>query len=110
MNRTAASWNTLKDRSNVIVPHVPIDGELKVVDRYTNSIFDAAAGLYSNIDDLIHWVKFQLNYGKTEDGRQLVSEEQMKQLSTPQTLQPNRTTEPYNTLFRAYGLGFNCRI
>src|SRR5690625_6409223 len=34
MNRTAASWNTLKDRSNVIVPHVPIDGELKVVDRY----------------------------------------------------------------------------
>jgi len=106
MNRTAASWNTLKDRSNVIVPHVPIDGELKVVDRYTNSIFDAAAGLYSNIDDLIHWVKFQLNYGKTEDGRQLVSEEQMKQLSTPQTLQPNRTTEPYNTLFRAYGLGF----
>lgn len=106
MNRTAASWNTLKDRSNVIVPHVPIDGELKVVDRYTNSIFDAAAGLYSNIDDLIQWVKFQLNYGKTEDGRQLVSEEQMKQLSTPQTLQPNRTTEPYNTLFRAYGLGF----
>lgn len=106
MNRTAASWNTLKDRSNVIVPHVPIDGELKVVDRYTNSIFDAAAGIYSNIDDLIHWVKFQLNYGKTEDGRQLVSEEQMKQLSTPQTLQPNRTTEPYNTLFRAYGLGF----
>lgn len=106
MNRTAASWNTLKDRSNVVVPHVPIDGELKVVDRYTNSIFDAAAGLYSNIDDLIHWVKFQLNYGKTEDGRQLVSEEQMKQLSTPQTLQPNRTTEPYNTLFRAYGLGF----
>ncbi len=106
MNRTAASWNTLKDRSNVIVPHVPIDGELKVVDRYTNSIFDAAAGLYSNVDDLIHWVKFQLNYGKTEDGRQLVSEEQMRQLSTPQTLQPNRTTEPYNTLFRAYGLGF----
>ena len=102
MNRTAASWNTLKDRSNVIVPHVPIDGELKVVDRYTNSIFDAAAGLYSNVDDLIHWVKFQLNYGKTEDGRQLVSEEQMRQLSTPQTLQPNRTTEPYNTLFRAY--------
>ncbi len=106
MNRTAASWNTLKDRSNVIVPHVPIDGELKVVDRYTNSIFDAAAGLYSNVDDLIHWVKFQLNHGKTEDGRQLVSEEQMRQLSTPQTLQPNRTTEPYNTLFRAYGLGF----
>lgn len=106
MKRTAASWNTLKDRSNVIVPHVPIDGQLKVVDRYTNSIFDAAAGLYSNVDDLMHWVKFQLNYGKNQEGKQLVSEEQMKQLSTPQTLQRNRTSEPYNTLFRAYGLGF----
>src|SRR5690625_7175432 len=30
----------------------------------------------------------------------------MRQLSTPQTLPPNRTTEPYDTLFRAYGLGF----
>lgn len=69
MKRTAASWNTLKDRSNVIVPHVPIDGQLKVVDRYTNSIFDAAAGLYSNVDDLMHWVKFQLNYGKNQEGK-----------------------------------------
>lgn len=106
MNRTAASWNTLKDRSNVIAPHVPFDGKLKVVDRYTNSIFDAAAGLYSNVDDLTKWVQFQLDYGKTKDGKQLVSEKEMKQLSTPQTLQGNFSRPPYNTLFRAYGLGF----
>ncbi|MFA7447679.1 MAG: serine hydrolase [Weeksellaceae bacterium] len=106
MNRTAASWNTLKDRSNVIAPHVPFDGKLKVVNRYTNSIFDAAAGLYSNVDDLTKWVQFQLDYGKTKDGKQLVSEKEMKQLSTPQTLQGNFSRPPYNTLFRAYGLGF----
>lgn len=106
MNRTGASWNTLSDKSNVIDPHVPIDGKLKVIDRYTNPIFDAAAGLYSNVDDLAKWVQFQLDMGKTQNGEQLVSEKQMKQLITPQTLQPNFTRPPYNTLFRAYGLGF----
>lgn len=106
MNRTGASWNTLSDKSNVIDPHVPIDGKLKVIDRYTNPIFDAAAGIYSNVDDLTKWVQFQLDLGKTSDGKQLVSEKQMKQLITPQTLQPNFTRPPYNTLFRAYGLGF----
>lgn len=106
MNRTGASWNTLSDKSNVIDPHVPIDGKLKVIDRYTNPIFDAAAGIYSNVDDLAKWVQFQLDLGKTSDGKQLVSEKQMKQLITPQTLQPNFTRPPYNTLFRAYGLGF----
>jgi CubicO group peptidase (beta-lactamase class C family) len=107
MNRTGASWNVLKDKSNVIDPHVPVDGKLKVIDRYTNSIFDAAAGLYSNVDDLAKWVQFQLNYGKTHKGEQLVSEKQMRQLTRPQTLLPNVTREPYNTLFRAYGLGFH---
>src|SRR5690606_28528566 len=52
MTRTGASWNTLSDKSNVIDPHVPIDGKLKVIERYTNPIFDAAAGLYSNVGAL----------------------------------------------------------
>lgn len=106
MNRSAGSWNTLKDKTNVIAPHVPVDGKLKVIDRYTNQIFDAAAGIYSNTDDLIKWLQFHLNNGKTEDGQQLVSEKQMNQLKTPQTIQPNFSRPPYNTLFRAYGLGF----
>ena len=106
MNRTAPNWNTLKDKSNAIAPHVPIDGKLKVIDRYTNPIFDAAAGIYSNVNDLTKWVQFQLNYGKTKEGIQLVSEERMRELSKPQTLMPFATKEPYHSLFRAYGLGF----
>lgn len=106
MNRTSASWNTLKDKSNTIDPHVPINGKLKVIERYTNPIFDAAAGIYSNVDDLLKWVQFQLDLGKTTDGKRLISEKQMKQLISPQTILPNNTKPPYNTLFRAYGLGF----
>ena len=105
MNRSASSWNSLKDKSNAVAPHVPIDGKLKVIDRYTNHIFDAAAGIYSNVNDLSHWVQFQLDEGKYK-GLQLVSETQMKELKKPQTLMPFSTRPPYNSLFRAYGLGF----
>lgn len=105
MNRTAPSWNLLKDKSNTIAPHVPINGKLKIIDRYTNPIFDAAAGIYSNVDDLSKWILFILNKGKS-NGEQIISESQVREMTKPQTLMPVSTTPPYNSLFRAYGLGF----
>src|SRR5690606_37497491 len=93
MNRTSPSWNSLKDKSNAIAPHVPIDGKLKVIDRYTNHIFDAAAGIYSNVNDLSKWVQFQLDEGKYK-GLQMVSDAQMKELKKPQTLMPFSTKPP----------------
>src|SRR5690606_29784752 len=40
------------------------------------------------------------------DGKQLFSEKQHNEMWRPQTLMPNRTTPPYNSLFKAYGLGW----
>lgn len=105
MTNTAANWHLVKDKKNTIDPHVPIDGKLQVIDRYTNTIFDAAAGIYSNVDDIVKWLQFNLDKGKV-NGKQIISEKQMNEMTTPQTLQPNRTTPPYNSLFKAYGLGW----
>ena len=105
MTHTAASWNVLNDRKDVIEPHVPIDGKLHIIERYKNPIFDAAAGIYSNVDDLAKWLQFNLDKGKA-NGKQLISEKQMNEMITPQTLQSNRTSAPYNSLFKAYGLGW----
>ena len=105
MTNTAANWYLVKDKKNAIDPHVPIDGKLQVIDRYTNTIFDAAAGIYSNVDDIAKWLQFNLDKGKV-NGKQIISEKQMNEMITPQTLQPNRTTPPYNSLFKAYGLGW----
>lgn len=105
MNRTAPNWDLLKDKTNAIAPHVPIDGKLKVIERYKNPIFDAAAGIYSNVDDLSKWVLLNLNGGKHND-QQLISESQIGEMTKPQTLMPTSTKPPYNSLFKAYGLGF----
>src|SRR5690606_35580329 len=93
------------DQKNVIDAHVPIEGKLQVIDRYTNTIFDAAAGLYSNVDHVAKWLQFNLNKGKV-NGKQIISEKQMKEMISPVTLQKVGTTPPYNSLFKAYGLGW----
>ncbi|WP_298116802.1 serine hydrolase [Flavobacterium sp.] len=106
MNNSATNWNRLKDTTNTIVPHVPTDGKLEIIPRYKNSIFDAAAGIYSSTNDLSKWVIAQLNNGKYGDNQSLFSERQHKEMWTSQTILPNREGKPYSCNFSAYGLGW----
>jgi CubicO group peptidase (beta-lactamase class C family) len=107
MKNSAGSFLRLKDTSNVIVPHVPIDGKLKVISRYKNQLFDGAAGIYSSVNDMSKWMIMQLNNGKYgTDSKQLFSEKEHNQMWTPQTIIPAATKPPYNTHFASYGLGW----
>lgn len=106
MKNTGSTWIRLKDTSNTIVPHVPIDGKLKVITRYKNTTFDAAAGIYSSVNDMSKWAIMQLNKGKYGNNKKLISEKEHTEMWTPQTLMPNKPAPPYNSLFRAYGLGW----
>ncbi|RAR75322.1 serine hydrolase [Flavobacterium aciduliphilum] len=105
MTHSAASFKRLKDTSNCIAPHVPTQGKLEVIQRYTNPIFDAAAGIYTSTNDLSQWVLTQLNKGKygTES---LFSEKVHKEMWTPQTILPNNGFKTYTCNFKAYGLGW----
>ncbi len=108
MTNSAGSFVRLKDTSNVIVPHVPIDGKLKVISRYKNQVFDGAAGIYSSVNDMSKWMIMQLNNGKYgAANQQLFSEKQHTEMWTPQTIIPISTRPPYNSHFSAYGLGWN---
>ena len=107
MKNSAGSFNRLKDTSNVIVPHVPIDGKLKVISRYKNQLFDSAAGIYSSVNDMSKWMIMQLNNGKYgPENKQLFTEKQHTEMWAPQTIIPTNTIPPYNSHFSAYGLGW----
>lgn len=107
MKNSAASFVRLKDTSNVIAPHVPIDGKLKVISRYKNQILDPAGGIYSSINDMSKWMIMQLNNGKYgSENQQLFSEKEHTEMWTPQTIIPATTRPPYNTHFSSYGLGW----
>ncbi|MGV9003604.1 serine hydrolase [Flavobacterium sp.] len=105
MKNSASSWNRLKDTTNVIVPHVPTNGKLEIVPRYTNPIFDAAAGLYTSVNDLSHWLIMQMNDGNY-NGKQFFSKESHDEMWKSQTILPIRNAYPYNTNFKSYGLGW----
>ena len=107
MNNSAASFIRLKDTTNTIVPHVPTNGKLEVIPRYKNSIFDAAAGIYTSTNDLSKWVIAQLQHGKYgENDQRLFSEKVQNEMWKPQTILPIGGSLPYSTNFKAYGLGW----
>jgi len=107
MNNSAASFVRLKDTSNVIAPHVPLNGKLKIISRYKNHILDAAGGIYSSVNDMSKWIIMQLNNGKySPENKQLFSEKEHNEMWTPQTIIPATTRPPYNTHFSSYGLGW----
>ena len=108
MNNSAASFVRLKDSTNIIAPHVPTDGKLKIISRYKNQTFDAAAGIYSSVNDLSKWMIMQLQNGKygPEKQYQLFSKKEQNEMWQMQTIIPVNTRPPYNTHFSGYGLGW----
>lgn len=108
MTKSAGSWFRLKDTSNIIDGHAPIDGKVQVISRHKETFGSSAGGIYSNISDMCKWIIMQMHDGKYGDNlsKQLFSTKVHNDMWTPQTIIPVSTTPPYNTHFSAYGLGW----
>jgi CubicO group peptidase (beta-lactamase class C family) len=104
----AASLKRVRDRSNMIRPHVPVEGELKVVDIDWSETANAAGGIWSSISDFSRWTLLLLNGGRYGDslGKRLFSDAMHREMWSPQTIIPANTRQPYLTHFAAYGLGW----
>jgi CubicO group peptidase (beta-lactamase class C family) len=108
MNESAASINRVKDKSNVIDPHAPVNGKLEVLNINWSETANAAGGIYSNITDMSKWAMLQMNNGKYGDGLQkhLFSEKVHEDMWEPHTIISVPNKGPYNTHFKSYGLGW----
>lgn len=103
MNKTAASWYRLKDKSNIIDGHAPYQGKLIPVGLSFSEVANAAGGIYSNITDMSKWVIAMMNGGKYGSNleNKLFSPEVHRELWTPQTLMGGNPAS-----FTSYGLGW----
>ena len=108
MTKSAASIYRLKDKTNIINAHAPIDGKVQVIKTDWSETANAAGGIYSNITDLSKWLIMQMNNGKYGDGlnKKLFSEDVHEDMWSPQTIIKTRGGGPYNTHFVSYGLGW----
>lgn len=106
MQESAASVPRIKDPSNVIDAHAPLNGEIVPIPSHLGQTTNAAGGINSNLVDLSKWVIMHLHggrYGKDLQQR-LISRQNHQELWSPQTIMGGGSN--YNTNFSMYGLGF----
>lgn len=108
MSGSYSSIRKIKDKSNMIDPHAPVDGKVQVIHNDWSETANAAGGIWSNLEDMCKWVIMQMNNGKYGEGlsKQLLSKEVHEEMWTPQTIIPVHGSSTYNTHFAAYGLGW----
>lgn len=109
MNESASSFKRIKERTNLIDAHVPVDGRLQVVLKQEAKRHNSVGGIYSNVSDMSKWVMMQLNRGRYGDSKEkyIFSEEVHREMWTPQTVRPVSRQSAYRTNFAFYGLGWN---
>lgn len=108
MTESAASFTRLKDSSNVIDPHAPVNGKVQAIHRELIETANAAGGIYSNLEDMTKWITMQLNDGKYGEklGQQLFSPEVHWDMWSMHTIMDVYPGSRYNTHFAGYGLGW----
>jgi CubicO group peptidase (beta-lactamase class C family) len=112
MKHCFADEVTKKAMRNIATPHGVIEGQLSVIERgripRQPPVSAAAGGVICSLDDMVTWVRTQLNRGTTPGGSELFSAQQSREMWKPRTLRSvsSRDYELNRTHFKAYGLGW----
>lgn len=107
----AGNVNKQKQK-DIATPHGIVDGKLQTIIRPIDpdkpSVSAPAGGIQCSLNDMLKWVKVQLNQGEIADGKSLFSQAQHKMMWTPHTIMPvsARSKRFDNTHLSAYGLGW----
>src|SRR5260370_38285820 len=114
MNNTNDSNDAFKHGDDYAFPHSSVDGKLQVIHFEVLDNAGSAGSINSCATDMAKWVQLQLNHGKfiDRDGR-LFSEQQSKEMWTPQTILPIGNPPPplagLKSNFADYALGWGLR-
>ena len=116
MNHSNVSNAAFKsgDDYDYAFPHQRVDGKLQVIPFEVLDNVGPAGSINSCAADMAKWMQLQLNRGKFVDldGR-LFSEQQSREMWTPQTILPTGNPPPplaaLKANFAAYGLGWTLR-
>ncbi len=108
MNRTLVSTNEINLTTNVATPHKP-EGEVQnPIDWVNWDNMGAAGGIISSSDDMLKWIKMQLNKGIIGPDTFFLPANQLV-MWTPHNSFPvsTRAHELYGRNFSGYGLGWS---
>ncbi len=108
MDHSYAGIDRMKDRTNLASPHNADTGTFKVLPHYEGMINGAAAGIYSNVDDLSKWMLVQLNNGAYGEHLKdtLFKASSQNDMWKLHTILDSYREDRYNSHFAGYGLGW----
>ncbi|CAN7672637.1 serine hydrolase [Pseudoduganella sp. LjRoot289] len=113
MDGTTTSVAAMLKAADYSAPHSKVGETVTIVKPMPVENAAGAVGINTSAEDIARWMTMLLNGGKAPDGRQLLSEKQLREMWTAQT--PMKIAEPKPPLaatranFAAYGLGFQLR-
>jgi CubicO group peptidase (beta-lactamase class C family) len=109
MNDCVAYADRARPDAELATAHVLVDGELETTTTRVTPLVAAAGGIACSAQSMSRWMKFMLSKGKSDDGKQLVSEKTFAELVKPVTLLPvpGFLAEHAGAVLNAYALGWN---
>ncbi|MYN07117.1 serine hydrolase [Pseudoduganella aquatica] len=113
MDGTTTSVAAMLKTADYSAPHSKVGETTTVVKPMPVENAIGAVGINTSAEDIARWMNMLLAGGKTPDGKQLISDKQLREMWTAQT--PMKISEPKPPLaatrpnFAAYGLGFQLR-
>ncbi len=113
MSGTTTSVDEMLKSADYSAPHSQVNGKATVVKPMPVQNAVGAVGIQTNAEDIAKWMLVLLNEGRMENGQQLFSAKQAREMWSQQT--PMKISEPKGALaatkpnFAAYGLGFQLR-
>ncbi|HEX4204542.1 MAG TPA: serine hydrolase [Ktedonobacteraceae bacterium] len=94
MNASTLSAHDMQRSEDYALPYQEEKDEVHEIPFYDRwQIIAPAGGIHTNLDDLQHWLRFQLNQGKHGE-TQLLDASQLAQNHAPQTVIPAGSTMP----------------
>jgi len=116
MSRTTVDSHAIETDADVATPHSRADGKVVPIAQ-AEHVLSPAGSMISSAGDLAKWLIVQLNHGELPGGRRLFSEEQSKEMWSPQTILPiadlpagaAAALEALQPNFNAYGIGWMLR-
>lgn len=108
MTATEATLAALEGQPNVASPHMNAGGTVRLTRNLPVDPVGPAGSVWSSVDDMARWIRFNLNGGEL-DGRRLLAEATHREIFSPQVIAP---TSMYPTMtivqprFFTYGLAW----